>query len=90
MSKADFITYVDEQIELLNEKINDDKHSSKDPNDDVSRGKLLVYSGLDKSIKKQTLTHQELGVIGAVNDVLQKLEMVDGKSTLLAKIDSLP
>ena len=90
MSKEEFERSINEQIASLNDKINDDKHAPGDPNDDVSRGKLLVYTALNKSVKKEKLSHQELGVIGAVNDILQKLGMVDGKVTLPSLISKLP
>jgi hypothetical protein len=89
MSREDFDHYLEDQIRLVTEKITDAKHSPGDPNDDVSRGKLLVYLALQKSVSKQKLSNQELGVLGAVNDVLQTLGLVDGKTTLLARINAL-
>ncbi|WP_110951081.1 hypothetical protein [Pseudomonas bohemica] len=90
LTKDDVTEYVDQQIELLTEKINDDKHAPGDLNDDVSRGKLVVYSALAKGVKKEKLSNQELGVVGAVNDVLQNLRLVGDRTTLLSLIDNLP
>ncbi|SER89450.1 hypothetical protein SAMN03159444_05353 [Pseudomonas sp. NFACC02] len=83
MSREDFDHYLEDQIRLVTEKIADTRHAPGDPNDDVSRGKLLVYSALQKSVSKQKLSNQELGVLGAVNDVLQMLGLIDRKTTLL-------
>lgn len=85
-----FKAYLEGQIKLLTEKINDDKHAPGDPNDDVSRGKLLVCLALDKSVKREKLTHQELGVIGAINDILQNLSVVEPKTTLAEQIGKVP
>jgi hypothetical protein len=92
-----FKAYLEGQIKLLTEKINDDKHAPGDPNDDVSRGKLLVCVALDKSVKalnkrveEEKLTPQELGVMGAINDILQNLGLVEPKTTLAALIGKLP
>lgn len=53
MSREDFDHYLEDQIRLVTEKIADTRHAPGDPNDDVSRGKLLVYSALQKSVSKQ-------------------------------------
>ena len=89
MLKVEFDEYVSGQIALLTKKINDDKHAPGDPNDDVSRGKLLVYEALRKLSQTEKLSNQELGVIGAVNDTLQKLTIIDGKTTLTVLIKNL-
>lgn len=86
MSTEGFNTYLDEQITLVTEKIQDDKHAPGDPDDDVSKSKLLVYSSIKKSVRKEKLSNQELGVLGAVNDVLQTLGLLDHNTTLPAFI----
>lgn len=86
MSKEEFVLFANEQIALLTEKIEDDKHAPSDPNDDVSRGKLLVYQALEKGVSNEKLSNQELGVVGAINDILQNVGLLDGKTTLPALI----
>ncbi|MCF7531863.1 hypothetical protein [Pseudomonas petrae] len=86
MSTQELNAYLDEQIRLVTEKIQDDKHAPGDPDDDVSKGKLLVYSSIKNSVRKEKLSNQELGVLGAVNDVLQTLGLLDHKTTLPAFI----
>ena len=101
MLKVEFSTFVSQQAALRNEEISAEKPArekeinagkppSRDPNHDVARGQLIVYSALEKSMKKEKLSLQELGVIGAINDVLQKLNLISSKETLLSKIDGLP
>jgi hypothetical protein len=41
-------------------------------------------------VKREKLTHQELGVIGAINDILQNLNVVEPKTTLAEQIGKVP
>lgn len=86
MSKQDFNAYLEEQIVLVTRKIQDDKHAPADPQDDVSKGKLLVYSSIKNGVQNAKLSNQQLGVLGAINDVLQTLGLLDKSTTLPAFI----
>lgn len=78
MLKVNFDEFINSEIALLTEKINDDKHSA---NDEVSAGKLLFFAALREFIDGQP-SNRSRGLVGAVNDVLQKLELVEPKATL--------
>ncbi|MFJ3482920.1 hypothetical protein ACIPL1_06005 [Pseudomonas sp. NPDC090202] len=78
MLKAEFEQYIDGEISLLTEKVNDDKHSA---NDEVSAGKLTFYLALRGFMTGQ-VSNEARGIIGAVNDTLQKLQLIDGRATL--------
>jgi hypothetical protein len=85
MLKADFRTYIDQESVLLTEKINDSKHSA---NDEVSAGKLQFYLALLEFMDGKP-SNKARGLVGAVNDTLQKLQVLDSKQTLPSLINEL-
>lgn len=82
MTKAKFTTFVDEQINLIEQKLYNSKSAKLD---DVAYGKLGFYLALRRVING-TSTVEDLGLIDAVNDVLQALELLDSDETFLEGI----
>lgn len=84
MSKQEFEVFLDGEISVLKEKIDDDKHSK---NDEVSAGKLVVYTALHEFMSANPSNHSR-GVVGAINDMCQKLQLVETGKTFLSLIKS--
>lgn len=87
-----FSNFINEQIHLSAEKLGDAKHSS---NDDVSLGKLTFYLAVRQLLDSKATQHptgkmsgQNLGLVGAFNDTLQKLGLIEAGKTFMAKLDT--
>lgn len=84
MDVVAFKQFINDQIQLFAEKLGDAKHSS---NDGVSLGKLTFYLAVRQSIDKKA-SEQDMGLVGAFNDTLQALEMVEPGKTFMSKLDT--
>jgi hypothetical protein len=78
-----FKQFINDQIQLFAEKLGDEKHAA---NDGVSLGKLTFYLALRQSIDKRA-SEQDAGVVGAFNDTLQELGLVDKGTTFMSRLD---
>lgn len=82
MFDTPIVTFVEEQIKQAKQKL----QAGKSPRlDDVTYGKLGFYLAL-RRVLEGTSTAQDLGLMDAINDVLQALKLLDGNETFLAGI----
>jgi hypothetical protein len=84
MTTDEFQAFLNEQIKLLTDKIGDDKHSI---NDDVSLGKLTFYLAIRQALE-QHASPQDMGLVGAFNDTLQQLGVLDESKTFFSLLGS--
>jgi hypothetical protein len=82
MSKANFETFVDEQITRSARSLADQKSSRLD---NVGFGKLGFYLALRRVLNGET-TDEDLGLMDAINDSLQALEVLEKDETFLGSI----
>lgn len=82
MFTTHFTTFIEEQINLAEQKL----HAGKSARlDDVAYGKLGFYLAL-RRILEGTSTSEDLGLMEAVNDTLQALKLLDSDETFLSGI----
>ncbi|PHN32332.1 hypothetical protein [Pseudomonas sp. ICMP 561] len=82
MFTTPFTTFVEEQIAQAEQKLYTGKSARLD---DVAYGKLGFYLAL-RRVLEGTSTSEDLGLIEAVNDTLQALQLLDGDETFLSGI----
>lgn len=82
MFTTSFTTFIEEQINLAEQKLHNGKSARLD---DVAFGKLGFYLAL-RRVLEGTSTAEDLGLIEAVNDTLQALKLLDNDETFLAGI----
>lgn len=82
MSKADFETFVESQINQAAQSIVTRKSVRLD---DVAFGKLGFYLAMRRAMNG-TASPEDLGLLDAVNDSLQALQLLDGDETFLSTI----
>nr|WP_318381797.1 hypothetical protein [uncultured Enterobacter sp.] len=76
MSTETLLVYVEEQLNLAAQRIVD----KADTSDEVAAGKIDFFIAL-RSALKGDLDKRELGIIGAVNDTLQFIGVIDSNTT---------
>ncbi|HEX8595451.1 MAG TPA: hypothetical protein VF682_19580 [Pseudomonas sp.] len=82
MLKTDFEAFVEEQIERAANKIATGKSAKLD---DVGFGRMGFYLAL-RRVLMGTSSAEDLGLIGAVNDALQALKLLDSDETFLGGV----
>jgi hypothetical protein len=82
MSKAEFETFVESQINLASQSIVGKKSARLD---DVAFGKLGFYLAMRRAMNG-TASPQDLGLLDAIDDSLQALRLLDGDETFLGMI----
>lgn len=82
MSKVDFETFVESQINQAAQSIVTKKSARLD---DVAFGKLGFYLATRRAMNG-TASPEDLGLLDAVNDSLQALQLLDGDETFLSTI----
>lgn len=76
MSNETLKAFVEEQLNLAAQRIVDKGDSS----DEIAAGKIDFFIAL-RSALSGDLDKRELGLIGAVNDTLQHLQLIEAKKT---------
>ena len=76
MSNEILKAFVEEQLNIAAKKIID----KGDKTDEISSGKIDFFIAL-RSALSGDLDKRELGLLDAVNDTLQHLNLIDGKKT---------
>lgn len=79
MIKAEFEVFIEERIKLAAQFLTDGKASARD---DMAEGKLSVFLALRRALSGKG-TAQDLGMLDAINDSLQALDILDPKETFL-------
>jgi hypothetical protein len=82
MSKADFEKFLEDQIHLVEQRLHNSKSAKLD---DLAFGKLGFYLALRRTLQG-TSTPEDLGLMDAVNDVLQALRLLDSDETFLGGV----
>ncbi|WP_122276247.1 hypothetical protein [Pseudomonas syringae group genomosp. 3] len=83
MLKKEFTAFVEEQIKLAEEILADGKVSKRD---DMAEGKLTFFRALHRVLRGEKIS-QDLGMLDAINDTLQALEVLKSKETFLGRIE---
>ncbi|MCY0106856.1 hypothetical protein NQF78_00920 [Pseudomonas monsensis] len=83
MTKSDLQVYVDEQINIAAQRIIDKGAVS----DDLASGRLNIFLSLRRSLDSK-MTHEDLAIWGAINDVLQQVGILSGKETVFARLQA--
>lgn len=81
--KTEFAAFVEEQIALAGEILADAKVSKRDY---MSGGKLSVFLALHRVLQGKP-TEQDLGMLDAINDSLQSLQILNSKETFLELLE---
>jgi hypothetical protein len=82
MSKVDFERHIEEQINRVGQKL----HVSRSAKlDDLAFGQMGFYLAL-RRVLQGTSTAEDLGLMDAVNDVLQTLKLLDSDETFLKSV----
>ncbi|AZE60458.1 MULTISPECIES: hypothetical protein [Pseudomonas fluorescens group] len=81
MKKSEFSVYLEEQIFSARTRISPKLSKS----DRVDSGRLDFLTAL-KNVVDGAASPEDFGTVGAVNDVLQELELLSGSETLLARL----
>jgi hypothetical protein len=83
MKKSDFKMLVDEQINAAAHRIIDKGATS----DDVAFGKLTMLFALSRTLNGKP-TNEDIGRLGAMNDVLQILQIFDKNQTIFSGLEA--
>ncbi|WP_439857361.1 hypothetical protein [Pseudomonas syringae] len=83
MTKADFQVLIEERIKLAAQTLADGKASTRD---DVAEGKLDVFLAFRRTLQGKA-TARDLGMLDAINDSLQSLQILTSKETFLGRIE---
>ncbi|MBN2991867.1 hypothetical protein JWR97_11310 [Pseudomonas cedrina subsp. fulgida] len=81
MNKSEFIDYLEAEIAAAQKRISPKLSKS----DKVDLGRLVFFVTM-KSLVDKTASPVDLGTLGALNDVLQELGLLEDDKTLLATI----
>lgn len=79
MKKSEFSAYLDDEIASAQQRISPKLGKS----DRVDTGRVEFLTAL-KNVVDGSASPEDLGIVGAVNDVLQELGLLQGAKTLLA------
>lgn len=85
MIKSEFETWLEESIDAAAQAVL--KPSKGITSDEIAFGKLGLYLGLRRELKGKR-TPQDLGLLGAINDTLQALGVLEGDETFLSRLKS--
>ncbi len=81
MTRSDFSIYIDAVTNETAQNLID----KGDTSDDIAFGKLSFLLALRRAVDKKA-TAQDLGLLGAINDSLQKLGVLPASKTLLSDL----
>jgi hypothetical protein len=82
MKKSVFKTFIEDEINLAAGKI----IAKGSTSDDVALGRLHVLQSLRRTLDNKS-TPEDVGTWGAINDVLQRLGVLDSKETIFSGIE---
>ncbi|KPB32319.1 MULTISPECIES: hypothetical protein [Pseudomonas syringae group genomosp. 2] len=83
MIKAEFKVFIEERIKLAALLLADGKISARD---DMAEGKLSVLLTLRRALSGKG-TAKDLGMLDAINDSLQLLQILNSKETFLGRLE---
>lgn len=85
MIKSEFETWLEESIDAATQAVL--KPSEGITSDEIAFGKLDFYLALRRELKGNR-TPQDLGLLGAINDTLQALGVLEAEANFLSRLES--